>query len=197
MMLVEQTTIASGVLPVQAFKDHLRLGTGFADDDVQDGVLEAHLRAAIAAIEARTSKAILARGFQWSVGAWRDLSAQVLPIAPVSAVTSLTIVDRLGVTEAIDPARYTLIPDTHRPRIVSTGFCLPQIPVNGRAEMVFEAGFASGWEDVPPDLAHAVFLLAAQYYEARAMPGSSKLPDSVAALTETYRDLRLFGGGRA
>ncbi len=61
MMLVEQTTVPGAALPVAEFKDHLRLGTGFADDGVQDGVLEAYLRAAMAAIEARTGKILLTR----------------------------------------------------------------------------------------------------------------------------------------
>ena len=50
MMLVEQTTVPTAALPVAEFKDHLRLGTGFADDGVQDDVLETYLRAAIATI---------------------------------------------------------------------------------------------------------------------------------------------------
>ena len=56
MMLVEVTTVPQAVLPVAAFKEHLRLGTGFSDADVQDGLLEAHLRAALAAIEARLDR---------------------------------------------------------------------------------------------------------------------------------------------
>ena len=59
MMLVEQTTVPTAALPVAEFKDHLRLGTGFADDGVQDDVLEAYLRAAIATIEARTSLSLI------------------------------------------------------------------------------------------------------------------------------------------
>ena len=53
MMLVEQTSVTSESLPVTEFKDHLRLGTGFADDGIQDVVLESYLRASIGAIEAR------------------------------------------------------------------------------------------------------------------------------------------------
>ena len=56
MMLIEETAIADAALPVDQFKAHLRLGTGFAEDNVQDEVLKGFLRAAIAAIEARTGK---------------------------------------------------------------------------------------------------------------------------------------------
>ena len=48
MMLIEQTTVPTTALPLQAFKDHLRLGTGFGAETLQDGLLESHLRAAIA-----------------------------------------------------------------------------------------------------------------------------------------------------
>nr|HRK43751.1 hypothetical protein [Gemmobacter sp.] len=51
MMLIEQTTVPVAALPVQILKDHLRLGTGFADEGMQDGLVESHLRAAIAAID--------------------------------------------------------------------------------------------------------------------------------------------------
>ena len=89
-MLIEQTVVPPGVLPVQAMKDHLRLGTGFADDSMQDGLIVAHLRAAIATIEGRTGKALLARRFLLRLDRWReDRGAQALPMAPVSALVSL------------------------------------------------------------------------------------------------------------
>jgi hypothetical protein len=40
MMLVEETTVPVSALPVATFKDHMRMGSGFSDDDIQDGVLE-------------------------------------------------------------------------------------------------------------------------------------------------------------
>ena len=62
MFLVEQTTVPVASLPVSQFKHHLQLGTGFADDTAQDAVLEQYLRAAIAAIEARTRSFCPRRG---------------------------------------------------------------------------------------------------------------------------------------
>ncbi|SMH55096.1 hypothetical protein [Maritimibacter sp. HL-12] len=196
MMLVEQTSVPGAALPVADFKDHLRLGTGFADDGVQDAVLEAYLRAAIAAIEARTGKALIARAFAWTLTAWRDLGAQALPVAPVSAITALTITDRLGGEEVVDAGRYWLEADMQRPRLVATGLTLPVIPVGGSAVIGFEAGFGPDWGDVPADLAQAVFLLAARYYEDRgAGAGEATMPAGVEALIARYRPMRLFGGG--
>lgn len=197
MMLVEQSTIPGAVLPVAAFKDHLRLGTGFADDAVQDEVLEAFLRAAIATIEARTGKVLISREFSWTLTAWRDLAAQALPVAPVSAIGSLTITDRLGSDEVIAPSRYVLEQDMHRPRLVATTICLPAIPVAGTAVITFTAGFGPDWSDLPADLGQAVFLLAAHYYEHRndAAASGGEMPHGVSALIQRYRTVRLFGGG--
>lgn len=198
MILVEQTTVPVSALPVAEFRDHLRLGTGFADDAMQDGVLETCLRAAIAAIEARTGKAVLRRAFQWSVTAWRDLSRQVLPLAPVAAITRLAILDRLGQETEIGADRYGLLRDTHRPALVSHGFLLPAIPVGGSAEIGFDAGYSALWSGVPPDLRTAVFRLAGHYYENRHAIGAdgTGFPAEVNVLLMPYRDVRLFGGGR-
>lgn len=198
MMLVEQTTVPVAALPVGAFKDHLRLGTGFADDAVQDGVLETCLRASLSAIEARCGKAVLRRGFRWTVTAWRDLQRQALPLAPVTEITRLAITDRTGQETPADPAHYVLRIDTHRPAVVSTGVCLPAIPVGGHAEIDFLAGFAPDWDTVPADLRHAVLTLAAHFYENRNEMGASDgLPPAVNALLMPYMNVRLFGGLRS
>lgn len=196
MMLTEQSQTPLAVLPVAEFNDHLRLGTGFGDDGVQDGILETCLRAAMAAIEARTGKVLITRDFVWTLSAWRDLGSQILPVAPVTALTALVIVDRLGAEAVVDPAKYILDQDTHRPRIVSSGFILPQIPVAGLARIEFTAGFGAAWGDLPADLAHAVMLLAAHYYEHRHETATNDggMPFGVSTLVERYRNVRLFGG---
>ena len=96
MMLIEETTVPDAALPVEAFKAHLRLGSGFGQDDVQDPVVMSFLRAAMAAIEARTGKALLARAFGWTLERWRDAGAQALPVAPVDAVTRVSLIARNG-----------------------------------------------------------------------------------------------------
>jgi len=197
MMLVEQTTVPSEALPVAEFKDHLRLGTGFADDGVQDNVLESYLRAAMAAIEARTGKVLLARSYSWTLTGWRELGRQALPVAPVSAVTSVKTIDRFGAETVIAPDRYRLEQDSQRPRLTSTGLHLPLVPVHGSVEVRFEAGFGPDWNALPADLAQSVFLLAAHYYENRAamIAGEQPMPFGVSLLIDRYRTVRLFGEG--
>ncbi|GAA3873021.1 head-tail connector protein [Celeribacter arenosi] len=195
-MLVEQTQVPVAALPVAQFKDHLRLGTGFSDEGIQDGVLETYLRAAMAAIEARTGKALIERDYSYTVSAWRDLGAQVLPIAPVSAISAVSIIDRFGQTTVIASSKYMLEEDMQAPRLVSTGFVLPSIPVGGKARIDFTAGFGATWAELPADIAHAVMLLAAHYYEHRheTSVGEATMPFGVSSLLERYRVMRLFGG---
>lgn len=198
MMLSEVAPVAQAALPIAAFREHLRLGSGFADDGVQDALAESYLRAAIAAIEARTGKALIEREFALELERWRWPDTQALPVAPVVSVSSVTIVNRDGSASAVDPSLYRLVRDVQRPRIVAVGSLLPGVPEGGHVEVVFAAGFGPAWADVPPDLAQAVFLLAAEYHEYRHDAGASRaLPAGVLALIERWRTVRVLGGGAA
>ena len=171
MMLIELTGPNAAQLPLAGFKDHLRLGTGFADDGSQDTLAESYLRAAMAAVEARIGKAILA----------------------------VRLRDRDGGTVVVDPGRYLLVPDLQRPRLVGSGGLLPALALGGSVEIDFTAGFGSAWSSVPPDLAQAVFLLAAQYHERRheGAEAARAMPFGVMALIERWRTVRALGGGGA
>ena len=197
MMLIEQTSVPTAVLPVAMFRDHLRLGTGFADDPVQDGILEQVLRASISAIEARTGKILISRDFLWSLTGWREVAYQALPVAPVQSIIGVKTFDRVGAETAVDPAKYALQKDTHRPRLVATGACLPAIPVGGLAEVSFVAGFGSDWNEMPADISQAVLLLANHYYEHRheAEQNGGVMPFGVTSLIAPYRTVRILGGG--
>ncbi|WP_298836391.1 head-tail connector protein [uncultured Roseobacter sp.] len=197
MMLIEETTVPDGALPVEDFKAHLRLGTGFGQETSQDEVLTGFLRAAIGAVEARTGKVLITRSFGWSLSFWRDLNAQGLPLAPVSAISSVTIVARNGDEVLAAPEAYWLEKDSQRPRLRSTGAALPGIPANGSVVIRFDAGYGAAWADVPPDLRQAVMLLAAHYYEYRNETSLSDgcMPFGVTSLIERYRIMRIGTGG--
>ena len=199
MILTEVTTVPTLALPIAAFKTHLRLGTGFADDTLQDGLLESTLRAAMAMIEGRIGKVLIARRFKWVIEDWRNGSEQALPVAPVTALVSVTLVDAADLAVLVDPARYKLVQDTHRPKVIAAGSALPLVPMAGRIEVVFDAGFGAAWAAVPADLAQAVLLLAAEYYEHRNETGvrDGGLPFGVVTLIERWRTVRVLGGGTA
>lgn len=191
MMLSELTAVPQAALPVAEFKDHLRLGAGFADDGAQDALAESYLRAALAAIEGRIGKALIARRFSLVLTCWRG-GAQALPLAPVPAVVSVTL-EGPGGPVAVPPSRWRLEPDMHRPRLVAVGSGFPPLAEGGRAEVVFDAGFGA-WEAVPADLRQAVLLLAAQYHELRHESGVAAMPFGVMALIERWRTVRVLGG---
>ncbi len=199
MMLTEVSAVALAVLPVQALKDHLRLGTGFSDGAMQDGLLASYLRAALAAIEGRTGKAILQRRFKLVLPAWRSDAEQALPVAPVASVVSVTLVAADGSARVVPPTAYQLVADFQRPKLAAVGYLLPNVPADGRVEIVFDAGFGPGWAAVPADLQQAVMLLAGQSYEQRndftGAPAGLPLP--VQALIERWRTVRVLGGGAA
>lgn len=194
MILVELTTIPPEAVPVDGFKDHLRLGSGFSDDGLQDETLRGFLRAAMAAIEARTGKMLIARNFRWSISAWRDHARQPLPLAPVSELLSLVQVDRMGDETVLLLDDVTLEPDFQRPALVATNGVLPAIPIGGSIQAEVRAGFGPDWSDLPADLAQAVMMLAAHFYEYRHESAASSLPYGVSALIERYRTVRLMMG---
>ena len=197
MILIEQTQVPDTDLPVAEFREHLQLGSGFADDGAQDSVLVSQLRAAIATIEGRTSKALISREFLLVNSAWRSLSQQVFPVAPVTAIASLTIADLQGEDTVIEAGTYRLQKDANAPALVSLGFSLPTIPVGGSADIVFTAGFGP-WAEVPADLRQAVFLLAGHYYENRSqgVARSANLPLGVVSICRRYTPIRLVGARR-
>lgn len=197
MMLTEETPVPSAALPVEEMKDHLRMGSGFAEDGLQDGLIETYLRAAMAAIEGRIGKMLFRRRFLWLLDGWRD-AEQALPVSPVASVTSVTLVDAAGGEAVVPAGAYRVVPDLHRPRLAGKGGALPTIPTEGMVKVVFDAGFGPAWTDIPADLRQAVLLLAGEYYEHRHDDGAqaSGLPFGVVALIERWRTVRILGGGK-
>ena len=194
MELIETSGVAVEDLPVVAFRTHLRLGTGFANEASLDPELARYLTAAIARIEARTGKALLCRSYRLTLQAWRTADSQSLPVAPAASVEAIALRNRSGTAKLVAAERYRLIADRHRPQIVATGAVLPAIPHGGQVEIDFIAGFGVSWDAVPDDLAQAVFLLAARLFDART-GAEAMMPATVAALIARWTPVRLTAGG--
>ncbi|WP_170599503.1 head-tail connector protein [Ruegeria arenilitoris] len=196
MMLIEETAIADTALPVDQFKAHLRLGTGFAETSLQDDVLKGFLRAAMAAIEARTGKVLISRSFTWTLSRWRNDAGEVLPVAPVTSIYAVTLTDAQGAQQVVAPGAYRLERDNQRPCLRPMGACLPAIPTGGEVTIALTAGMAADWGGLPADLGQAVLLLAAHYYEYRDETSLSDgcMPFGVTSLIQRYRMVR-FGAG--
>lgn len=195
MNLNEVTSVPLASLPLQEFRDHLRLGRGFDDDSLQDAVLESALLAAINAIEDRTAKALLRRQFRFEVASWETPAVQSLPRGPLVAIQRVALLDRAGTVTELSPGSYGLLHDTFRPGLRAQS-AFPIVPSLGSAEILFEAGYGDQWSDVPESLAQAVFILAAHFYEARDGRGARGFPALVRSLISAFRDVRIFGGRR-
>jgi uncharacterized phiE125 gp8 family phage protein len=184
-------------LPVATFKAHLRLGSGFSDDMLQDPVLEGCLRSALAAIESRTGKALMQRRFSVTANAWTPGAEQSLPIAPVTGLHALTTTDTAGSVTPHNISNFSLLRDAHTPKAVSLSGSWPAIAPQGSAKLTFIAGYGTAFQDLPADLAQAVLMLASHYYEARNIAGlsASAMPFGISVLIEPYKALRITAGG--
>lgn len=197
MILVEMTTPADAVLPVAGLRTHLRLGSGFelAATVDEDRALAGFLRAAMATIEGRTGKALLRRSYRMVLDNWRDDSAQPLPMAPVDVVESVVIESADGSADPLPANSWYLVEDMTRPMIRPRSGLLPPVRNGGRIVLRFTAGFADDWSGVPVDLAQAVMMLAARYYEDRSDDGARHaLPMGVSVLIERWRAVRVLAG---
>jgi uncharacterized phiE125 gp8 family phage protein len=147
MDLIETTAMTAADLPVAAFRAHLRLGAGFADERVPRSRTGAAPVAAIARIEAETGKILLQRGFKLILRNWRTIDAQTLPVAPVTTIQAITLRNRANSPTVVAPERYRLFPDRHRPQIVARGAMMPAIPNGGLARST--SPLASGRSGMP------------------------------------------------
>lgn len=184
-MAVEIAPIPTSALPMAALRDHLRLGTGFADDGLLDPLIEAALRAALAQVEARCGRAVLSRAFTWQMPGWQ-LPA-MLPMGGVTAVTAVEIVDAAGDAVAVGDDRWVLIPDPAFPELAGV---LPPVRRGGFVRVTFETGF-EGWDTVPADLRLAILMLAGRFYEDRGE--GQRLPEEIAGLIAPWRRVRIGG----
>jgi uncharacterized phiE125 gp8 family phage protein len=196
-MLIEETNIPDAVLPVAEFKAHMRLGTGFAEDTLQDAVIGGFLRAAFAAIETRTGKALIEREFSQIVQSLTRAEALTLMVAPVTVIVDVQLVSRSGDAQVINASDYWLERDSNTPRVRPIVASLPSLEPGGEMRVRFLAGFGPEWDDVPADLQQAVLMLAAHYYEYRHDTALSNgcMPFGVTSLIERYRELRLGRSG--
>jgi uncharacterized phiE125 gp8 family phage protein len=190
MMMVELTSVPAADLPLEALSDHLRLSSGFADDGSQNAQLERCIRSALAVIEARISKALFQRQFMLTLKAWACQDSHPMPVAPVVQIDAITLIARDGTTRVIDADTYVVLPDAHRPQLMTTGTALPSPGLGGSVEVAFTAGFNANWGGIPADLKHAMLMLAAEFYNHSAEV-SPQMPPYVTDLIDPYRHLRV------
>ena len=190
-MLLKEVAPAPLAPVLGEFAAHLRLGLGFADDGAEDALLERYLRAAVAAVEARTGQALIAREFVLLAAGWDRRGQLVLPVGPVASIDAIRFVRTDGAV-TLDPAEWAVEPGTTRQRLTGPGGgALPAVPSGASVELAFTAGHAAAWDGVPGELRQAVLMLAAHYHESRHGDAGHGMPAAVAALLARHRPARL------
>ena len=189
MQLTEIAPVPASDLPLAELREHLRLGTGFGTDTLQDSVLEQALRAALSVVEGRIARALLARDFRLTLSFWGG-GEQRLPVAPIERIDGIAIVDADGDETPYPPEEWRLSPDGPGLRLVARSGALPGLPGGGHVRIDLVAGYG-GWSSVPADLRQSVLLLAAQAYETRSGDGALAVLPGVAALLAPYREMRI------
>lgn len=185
-MLEQITPPAALAVPTQTLAEHLHLNTAAPELDETE-TLERLIEAATATIERQVQIALVMQTWRWSMASWRN----PLPLTPVAAIENIEIIDQHGEAELWDGWFLVHGPC---PRIgTRKSQTRPSIPTDGSAQITFTVGYGTGWTDVPPDLRHAVTLLAAHYYENREGQADphAPLPSGVTSLIAPYRSVRL------
>ena len=190
-MLIEKSQIALAQLPIDGLKAHLKLGSAFDLDTLQDDILAGFLRAAIAAVENRIDKILLIRSFEWRpMGLASEL---IIPIAPMIAIERIETWGADGVATELASTRYSVIP-VYYDHVLTASF---GNLISGAA-VHLRAGMVDQWDQLPADLAQAVMMLAAHYYEFRNDTGLGEgcMPFGVHSLLQRHRNVRVtFGRG--
>lgn len=166
---------------------HLRL-----DATSEDGLLTALLTAARTSLEGETRRAFMTQSWRLILDEWPGATL-TLPLAPVSAVTAVTIND-VDDTREIAASLYETALEGDAPRLTRVAtWPLPTRRVGGIA-IDFTAGYGAA-AAVPAPLKQAILLLAAHWFENREPvvlgERAEILPLSVAALIAPYRRVHL------
>lgn len=171
-------------------KAHLRL-TGSDDDDY----VAAMITAARLQVESATRRLLIDQTWRFYRDDWPPGGRLDLPIAPVTAVTAVTVYDDAGEPTVLAPGSWLLDAAAVPARLVFTASRPePGRPING-IEIDVVAGYGASGLAVPQPLRLAIMTLVARWYEDREGLAYGIVPSRVAgafeALVAPFRVMRL------
>lgn len=175
-------------------KNHLRLTTSD-----EDQLLTLYLRAATAVVEQKTRRALVSRGYRLELDEFPPSDEIILPVGPVSAVSSVQYRDRSGALQTLDTAIYHLDVTPTLGRVARRHGATWPDTEPGRPDAVrvsFAAGYGPSYMAVPEALRFVVMLLTAHYYTNRspvdaAGSAGQEIPLSLTYAMDAYRILSL------
>jgi uncharacterized phiE125 gp8 family phage protein len=183
MPLTLLTGPAAEPVTLADMKAHLRLDTSDEDDLVTALISAARLQ-----VESRTRRALITQTWRLWLDRWPTHTVLSLKLAPLRAVTAARVFNQAGVATPVPTSAFQVLGGAPG-RILFTS-----VPAPGRAaggiEIDVEAGYGPMPADVPADLRQSVRLLAAFWFENRALlPGGTAeaLPAGLDALLAPFR----------
>lgn len=186
MTLTVITPPAEPPVALSEMKAFLRLG-----HEGEDALVADLVEAATQQVEGLVGQVLVTRTLERCFTVWPPTLAGrgiVLRPGPVSALTSVSVVDAEGVSEDVT-SRFKL--DCGRLQLRPWSFA-PGIPMGGSVKVRFVAGYGTA-SAVPSDLVLAVKRLAQETYRSGEFgdgrtPG---VPGDVESLLAAYREIRL------
>lgn len=208
-----ETAWTTKAVSVADLKTHLRIDSGFTDDDTY---LETLIESAQNVIETYINRAITTQTLSLYLDRlpfYSDLKLQegiftapdleynsnyiVLPKPPVASVTAVYYYDDSDTQNTFSTAKYYVDTISDQARIVlRTGESWPTVTETRNAnayQVLYVAGYG-GASDVPPPIVHAIKLLAGHLYENREAVTSlsvNSIPYTIGAMLQPYKVQRL------
>jgi uncharacterized phiE125 gp8 family phage protein len=186
MSLTQISPPSAEPITLSELKDHLRI-----TDANEDALINGALVAAVRAVEARASLALLAQQWRLTLDAAPGETV-ILPLSPVASIDAVSVIDAAGAPQVLAPALYETAagsPGRLRP---AAPWPNPGPRLDG-VRIDFTVGYADA-ASTPEPLKQAVKILAAHLFEAREAASEDRLfsvPQSVDALIAPYREVRL------
>lgn len=208
-----ETAWTTKAVSVADLKTHLRIDSGFTDDDTYLGTL---IDSAQNVIETYINRAITTQTLSLYLDRlpfYSDLKLQegiftapdleynsnyiVLPKPPVASVTAVYYYDDSDTQNTFNSSKYYVDTISDQARIVlRTGESWPTVTETRNAnayQVLYVAGYG-GASDVPPPIVHAIKLLAGHLYENREAVTSlsvNSIPYTIGAMLQPYKVQRL------
>jgi uncharacterized phiE125 gp8 family phage protein len=161
------------------------------DDEAQDAVITGLIKAARLTVEAASRRVLIDQGWRVVMDAWPRDRVVLLPVAPLIAVESITVLDGAGVATQVAASAIETDGLSDPPRVVVTDAPDPGKTRNGIA-IELRAGYGAAPEAVPATLRLAIRILVAHWFENRGdVAGEQVLPPEALALVAPFRRIRV------
>ena len=162
------------------------------DDGAEDGLIGTLITAARLHIENTTDRALIAQSWRVVLDCWPAGRMVKLPVAPLMALTAVTVYDADGGTHGIALSQFQS--EAAPARLLLPEAIEGMVPIRERQgiEIDYVAGFGIGPEDVPADLRQALLTLVAHWFEHRDLAAAeAPAPGAYERLVAPYRSVRL------